>query len=132
MEPVSLVVTALAAGAGQALRDEARSSVKTAYARLRGLVGKRLGDRPAAEVVLAQYEQAPEVWAEPLKAELAETGADGDPDVVAAAQELMALLDTKGTRSGRYVINVSGGQGVQVGDGNTQTNTFYGGPSSSR
>jgi RIP homotypic interaction motif len=124
MESVSLVTTALAAGASQALKDEARASVKTAYAGLKALVTRRLGDSPRAEMILDEHEQAPQTWAAPLEVELAKAGADSDPDVVAAAQELMALLDTQGWRSGKYVIDVSGSQGIQVGDHNTQVNTF--------
>ena len=131
MEPVFLVVTALRAGAVQSLKDEARASVKASYARLRQVVRKQLGENSVSVSVLHKYEQTPEAWVAPLQAELAEAGADSDPEVVAAAQELMALLDTPGTRAGKYVINVSGSQGVQIGDGNTQVNTF-GPPSSHR
>jgi hypothetical protein len=52
MDPVTLVVTALAAGAASALQDGTSSAVKDAYARLKALVMKRLvslgegGERP--------------------------------------------------------------------------------------
>ena len=122
MDSVSLVTTALAAGAAQL--DEARASIKTSYARLKTLVFGRLGGDPKAEMVLAEYEREPEVWAAPLRAELARTGTDDDPDVVAAAQELMALLDTRGSKSGKYVVNVANAHGVQIGDNNSQVNRF--------
>jgi hypothetical protein len=44
--------------------------------------------------------------------------------VVEAAQQLMALLDAAGRQSGKYLVDLRGAQGVQVGDHNTQTNTF--------
>jgi hypothetical protein len=37
---------------------------------------------------------------------------------------LLALLDPTGTRAGKYMVDLRGAQGVQVGDHNTQTNTF--------
>ena len=124
MEPVTLIVTALAAGAASALPDGAKSTVKTAYARLRELAKKRFAGRSSAEFVLAQHEQAPDIYRKPLEHELLESGAAGDCDLVAAAQELMKLLDAKGCQEGKYAVSVLNSQGVQVGDGNTQTNYF--------
>ena len=59
-----------------------------------------------------------------LAAELTAVGAGGDPDLVAAAQALMSLVDAAGSRAGKYAVDVQGSQGVQVGDHNTQRNTF--------
>ena len=53
MDPVTLIVTALGAGAGSALQDGASEAVKDAYARLKALVKKRFAGRPKAELVLA-------------------------------------------------------------------------------
>jgi hypothetical protein len=41
MDPVSLIVTALAAGAASALQDATSSAVKDAYTRLKAMVKKR-------------------------------------------------------------------------------------------
>jgi hypothetical protein len=54
MDPITLIVTALAAGAALGVKDAASSAVKDAYAGLKALVGKRLAGRPDAEVVLAR------------------------------------------------------------------------------
>jgi hypothetical protein len=128
MDPVTLIVTALAAGAASALQDGASAAVKDAYARVKALVMRRFANRPKGELVLAEHESAPQVWEAPLAAELSAAGAGGDADLVAAAQALMSLVDAAGSRSGKYVVAVSGSQGVQVGDRNTQTNTFGPGP----
>jgi len=124
MDPVTLIVTALAAGASSALRDGASAAVKDAYARLKALVKRRFAARPKGELVLAEHEAAPQTWQTPLAAELSAAGADGDADLVAAAQALMSLVDEAGSRAGKYAVTVSDSQGVQVGDHNTQTNTF--------
>jgi hypothetical protein len=63
-----------------------------------------------------------------LAAELSAAGARADADLVAAAQALMSLVDGAGSRSGKYAVTVRDSQGVQVGDHNTQTNTFGPGP----
>jgi hypothetical protein len=124
MDPVTLILAALAAGAGTAVLDEARDSVKAMYARLVTLVRERLGESPTTEVLLAEYERDHETYEAPLRAKLIQAGAANDEGLVAAAQQLLALLDTRGARAGKYVVNVEGSQGVQIGDHNTQTNTF--------
>jgi hypothetical protein len=122
MDPITLIVTALAAGAALGLQDTASAMVKDAYASLKALVKKRLGGDPGAEMVLARHEQAPETWQAPLKEELARTGADGDGDLIAAAK---ALLDLVGAGSaGKYTVDVRAAQGVQIGDHNRQDNVF--------
>jgi hypothetical protein len=124
MDPVTLIVTALAAGAASALQDGASSAVKDAYARVTALVKKRFANRPKGELVLAEHQAAPQTWEAPLAAELSAAGADGDPDLLAAAQALMSLVDDAGSRAGKYAVTVRDSEGVQVGDHNTQTNTF--------
>ena len=130
MDPITLIVTALAAGAGLGLKDTASSAVKDAYAGLKALVRKRLAGRPNAEVVLARHEQAPQTWQAPLLAELDEAGADQDPGLVAAAQALMNLVDEAGARAGKYTVDVRGAQGVQIGDHSRQDNVFHAPPGS--
>jgi hypothetical protein len=124
MDPITLIVTALAAGAALGVKDTASSAVKDAYAGLKALVTKRLGGRPGAELVLAKHERAPATWQAPLMAELGEARADSDPDLVAAAQALMRLVDDAGARAGKYTVDVRGAQGVQVGEHNRQDNVF--------
>ena len=124
MDPVAVIVTALTAGAASALQDGASAAVKDRYAQLKSLVKKRFAGRPKGELVLAEYEAAPQTWGAPLAAELSAAGAEGDVNLLAAAQALMSLIDEAGTRSGKYLVTVHDSQGLQVGDHNSQTNTF--------
>jgi hypothetical protein len=124
MDEVSLVVTALSAGAGAGLKDAASSAVKDAYTGLRELVRGTLAGRQAGEVALVELEQDPAAWESPLRSQLAAAGAGDDRELVAAAQALMEMLDGAGSRAGRYRVTVTGSQGMQIGDGNTQHNTF--------
>jgi hypothetical protein len=124
MDPVTLIVTALAAGAASALQDGASAAVKDAYTRLKALLTRRFAGRPSAELVLAEHQAAPQTWEKPLAAELSAAGAEGDADLVAAAHALMSLVDEAGSRAGKYVVTVRDSQGVQVGDHSTQTNIF--------
>jgi predicted trehalose synthase len=123
MDPITLLVTALAAGAALGVQDTASAMVKDAYASLKALVRGRLGGDPGAELVLTRHEQAPEIWQAPLMAELARAGADGDGDLIAAAKALLDLAGEAGA-AGKYSVDVRGAQGVQVGDHNRQDNVF--------
>jgi hypothetical protein len=124
MDPITLIVTALVAGAALGAQDTVSAMVKDAYAGLKALVKKRLGGGSGAELVLARHEQAPETWQAPLMAELARTGADGDRDLIAAAQALLDLIGEAEGRTGKYTVDVRGAQGVQIGDQNRQDNVF--------
>lgn len=124
MDPVTLIVMALATGAAIGLKDTASAAIKDAYAGLKTMAAKRLASRPDGALVLARHEEAPKTWAPPLSAELTMAGADNDPDLIAAAQTLMRLADEHGFRSGKYNVDLRGSQGVQIGDGNSQYNTF--------
>ncbi|HXL91643.1 MAG TPA: hypothetical protein VN969_22065 [Streptosporangiaceae bacterium] len=128
MEPVTLILAALAAGASagalDVLKDDAKEKVKAAYAKLHGLVRKRLSGRPHGELALAEYESAPQKWEGLLTAELTEAGAAHDDDLAAAAKTLMELLDQSGAKSGKYNVTIKDSQGIQVGDGNFQVNKF--------
>lgn len=124
MDPVTLIVTALAAGAAAAVQDGVKDTVKYAYKRLRDSSKKLLAGNPDGELALERHETAPGKWEGVLKSELANAGADDDSDLIGAAQALMRLLDEAGARSGKYRVTIHDGQGIQVGDGNAQTNIF--------
>jgi hypothetical protein len=107
MDPVTLILTALAAGAGLGLKDAASSAVPDAYAGLKGLVRRKLAGRPDGELVLGRHEQDPQVWEKPLAAELTAAGAGDDPGLVSAAQALLQLVDGAGAAAGKYHVSVS-------------------------
>jgi hypothetical protein len=124
MDPVTLIATALAAGAALGLKDTASAAVQDAYGSLKALAASRLARRREGELVLAEFEEAPHAWEELLAAELTAAAAADDANLVAAAQALMSLVDRAGSRAGKYAVQVRDSQGVQVGDRNTQHNIF--------
>jgi hypothetical protein len=128
MDPITLIATALAAGAALGITDAASSAVTDAYASLKAALKRRLAGRPDAELVLTKHENAPGTWQGPLIAELHEARADCDPDLIAAARALMSLVDEAGTRAGKYAVDLRGAQGVQVGDHNRQDIVFNAAP----
>jgi hypothetical protein len=90
------------------------------------MVKNLFAGRAKAELILAEHETDPETWKAPLVAELSQT--EVNADLVMAAQALMNLIDTEGSRSGKYNLDVRDSQGVQVGDGNVQNNNFMPAP----
>jgi hypothetical protein len=122
MDPVSLVVTALAAGAAVGARDTAAAAVRDGYEALTRLLAARCAGSPAEEVALAEHDPAT------LGHALATTGVAEDPEVLAAAEHLLRLLDSDGARAGTYAVTMPGAQGVQLGDRNQQSNVFGSGP----
>jgi hypothetical protein len=129
MDPVTLLVTALATGAATGVGETTSAAVKDGYAKLKSLVASRFAGHPSREVVLAESERQPEVWRAPLTQAVADSGAASDPAVIEAAERFLALLDEAGTRAGKYMVDLRGAQGVQVGDRNQQANTFITPPS---
>ena len=124
MDPVTLIETALATGAAAGVSGTASSAVKDAYEGLKAEVKQRFAGRPKAEMILSSHEADPETWEALLTSELSAVGVD--EGLVDAAQVLMKLIDTDGSRSGKYVVNIRDSQGVQFGDHNVQHNTFTG------
>jgi hypothetical protein len=124
VEPVSLIVAALIAGAAAGVKGTMTNAVTDAYQGLKALVLRRFAGRPAGETALERLPDDPEAWTPTLLAELEHVKAGSDEGLVEVAQHLMALLDAEGTRAGRYQVDARGAQGVQVGDHGTQHNVF--------
>jgi hypothetical protein len=124
MDPLSLVMSALAAGASAALTDTAGQAVKDAYTGLRDLLKRKLVDQPLAREVIEKHEEAPEVWDKPVQQELGESGVAEDEEVLQAAQQVMEAADPEGAQAGKYNVSISGGKGIVVGDNVNVTMTF--------
>lgn len=125
MDPVSLVVGAVIAGAAAGVGDGTAAAVREAYGELvrRLRLRFRSSDRPAAEAVLDRRDADPEVWRAALADAVAVTGAGDDPVVLAAAQRVLAVVSPPPGAPG-HVVDARGAQGVQVGDQSTQVNSF--------
>jgi hypothetical protein len=124
MEPISVIVAALAAGAAVGVKDTVSRAVEDAYGGLRELVRRRLARRRGAVTTLVEYEASPQMWQKSLADELVAVDAGSDEEIVAAAQRVLALVDPAGTGEGKYRVDTRKAQGVQVGDYNTQSNKF--------
>jgi hypothetical protein len=98
---VEVILAALAAGAGAGSGDVAKEAMMDAYTGLRALLSRRLGGREGGPVSAE---------------ELIAAGADRDEQVLASARQVLALSRN---------VYVQDAKGVQIGDHNTQHNTFH-------
>ncbi len=122
MDPVTLIVAALAAGASAGVSDTVSQGVKDAYGGLKALVLRRVKDQPAGEVAVVEHEKDPEVWSAPLAKSLTTAGVDTDPQVIEAAQRLLRMTDPDGSRAGIYTVNIAA-----TGDRSIAAHTIHGG-----
>jgi hypothetical protein len=107
MDPVTLIVAALAAGASAGMTDTTSQGIKDAYAGLKSLALRRVKDQLAGEVAVIEHEKDSGTWTAPLTKTLAAAAADQDPELVSAAQGLLELLDPAGARAGTYTVNIT-------------------------
>ncbi|MDJ0577259.1 MAG: hypothetical protein QNJ65_19135 [Xenococcaceae cyanobacterium MO_234.B1] len=121
MDPISLIIAALVAGAAKAAGDAAPD----AYNGLKALIKRKFAGEAKAEMVLEEHETDPETYEAPLKKKLAEAGADKDEEIIKAAQELLKQLKPEESKAGKYNVVFQGEvKGIQVGDRNVQDNKF--------
>ena len=130
MDPVTVIITALAAGATAAAKDTASQAIKDTYTGLKSIIQKHFSGKPETEVILQHHETDPDTWKKPLAKSLAETGASEDPNIVEVAQRLLQLVHPEQHAQGKFNVQITGTvQGQQVGDYGTQSNVFGDKPS---
>ncbi|MDZ8140938.1 MAG: hypothetical protein RM049_37570 [Nostoc sp. DedQUE04] len=102
MEPISLIIAALGAGAIAAAKDTATTAVKDAYQGLKGLIKKKFeGDVLGQAMVDAKPEEIKQAE-DLLKDKITKAGADQDAAIIQAAQEL--LNQVKEQPGGQQII----------------------------
>lgn len=89
MDPLSLIVAALAAGAASAAKDTAGAAIRDGYQGLKALIQKRLAADPAAAVVLQEHEKDPDTYDAPLRKKLAEAALERDEEILQAARQVL-------------------------------------------
>lgn len=122
MDPISLIIEALAAGAAAALKDTAGKAIKEGYVALKSAIKRAWSDPETSDVLLNEYEKDPETYQKPIEKKLKEKKLDDNQDIIALAQAVLKQTDPEGHAKGKYQVTISHSQKFQVGDGNTQYN----------
>jgi hypothetical protein len=129
MDPITVILAALAAGASSGaideLKDEAKEKAKALYGKLRDLVTRRFREKGTAnaEAVLDEFAADPQSYQGGLKKKLEVADAGTDKALLDVAQALVDLVQQ--SPSSKFGgVRITGSEGVIVGDHATQTNTF--------
>lgn len=126
MDPVSMIVEALVAGASLALKDTAGKGVKEAYDGLKALLvkywkstggGDEQENETEAKVLLKNFDVTPEVYKVPLENKLTEIMPKPDPALIEKAQQLHKLLKETGFGEGKSsTTHISHSKNVNTGN----------------
>jgi hypothetical protein len=117
VDPVSLIVAALMAGASAGVADSAKDAVGGLYEKLKTALAERFsqGD-PAGGRTLERYAGNPTGYETPVRDLITETGADQDDSILDVARQLLAAADPDGAQVGKYNVKVIGGNVGAIGD----------------
>ncbi len=125
MEPVSLILASLVAGATAAAKDVGSAALSDAYSFLKSTISDRIHKGGHSTNTLDEFSKDPETWKKPLEKAITASNLHHDPELLEAAQRVLELSDPVKYAQGKYNITTSGPvQGQQVGDGNKQENHF--------
>jgi len=119
MDPISLILAALVAGAAAGVKETADSAIKDAYAGLKALVARKLGRDGAAQAPAdSDAERAA------LEGQLRSAGAGSDQELIDAANTVLKSADPDGWNAGKYKVTISNSKGIVSGDYNQVTMKF--------
>jgi hypothetical protein len=122
MDPLTLIVTAVTAGAVAASKDVAAQAVKDGYAALKTLLVRKFGQEADVAGAIEGVEKKPDSEARQavLKEELETARAAQDADLVQQAQALLDLLKQHGLELGpSYQAELRGSGAIAQGPGAT-------------
>ena len=89
MDPISLILAALTAGASAIASGSLGEAGADAYNKIKDSIKKRLVKKKSGEAVLAQYVEDPETWEKPLKKYLTELSIEKDQTILNLAQQVL-------------------------------------------
>ena len=124
MDPITIIVSALTAGAITALQDTAGAAIKDAYQGLIALMKQKFSKDPKAAAALDGHTEDPETWQKVLEKSIRETGAAEDEQILLAARNLLELLQSQES-SPKYNVEITGDvKGFVQGDHANVTMNF--------
>jgi len=120
MDPQTVIISALTAGAAASAKEVVAQAVKDGYAGLKALVVRKFGQKGDVEAALEGVEKKPDSEARQavLREELEVAGVAQDAEVVRQAQALLGLLKQHGLVTGpSYQATLSGSGAIAQGPG---------------
>ncbi|OLE37325.1 MAG: hypothetical protein AUI36_26570 [Cyanobacteria bacterium 13_1_40CM_2_61_4] len=124
MDPTTLILTALTAGAAASVKDTASAAIKDSYSGLKALIQRKFRDQPKAQTALDEYEADPDTYEKPLRKALGTSSVDQDEEIITAARQLMTLVQPQAAMGYNIVQNTGNVQGQIVENKGSVTMTF--------
>ena len=125
MDALTLILTALGAGATAGSQAVAGDAIKDAYNALKTLLQHKFAGKAGAELALTEHETDPQTWEAPLKKALMQAHLEQDEEVITAAQKIMAQVQPQQAALGKYNVQITGNvQGYAQGDNQQVTMNF--------
>jgi len=124
MEPVTTaILAAIAAGATAGVTDATKSVIGDAYAGLKSLFKSKFGGESKLVEAVEKLEADPASagWKETVGKELAAAGANRDPELIAAAEAVLAKLDELPVNERQHIQSAVGSYIAQADRGATAT-----------
>jgi hypothetical protein len=115
MDPISMIISALSAGAISAMQETTTQAIKDSYQGLKALIQRKFAGHPKDNLILEEHGKDPETWEKPLEKALTDAGAADDKQILEAAQKLVDQLKER-PQGGKYNVQVSNSQGTVIGD----------------
>jgi hypothetical protein len=91
MDPISVLLAALAFGATETAKAGVHEIVKDAYHNLKQVLARKVGNATEKLLVLEQFQTDQDTWEKPLRKALTEAAADRDEQIMAIARKLQAV-----------------------------------------
>ena len=120
---MDVITTAIIAG----LAGLSKDAIKDSYNALKAALKKKFGSDSEVVNAVEGLEKKPDSKGRQttLQEEIENAKVNDNAEIVQLAQELLKQLESEKSASGKYNVEFQDkAQGVQVGDRNTQTNTF--------
>lgn len=112
MEPLAILLAALAAGSNGLIDATAQDL----YGKLKELILNRLQNKPEAKLLLDKYSSKPDIWVEPLKAELTAAGTEQDSEILQVAKQLVDIVKPQQNAVSKFSVQAEQVEGVVQGD----------------
>lgn len=119
MEPISLIVSALVAGAVAASKDVAEQAIKDCYSNFKALLKRKFGQQNELADAIALVEARPdsEGRKSTLSEEIVRAKADQDAEVIENARKLIEVLRAHGQAGGtNYAATLHGSGAIAQGN----------------
>jgi hypothetical protein len=121
MDPITVIVTAIATGAIVGMQDTTEQIIKDAYAGLKHLILKKYSDQADVKDALKKVEARPDSEGRKLtlREELEAVDAGQDQELVQAARDFLAAAQPESAQGGQQTVTITG-DGNQVNQVNQQ------------